>query len=134
MTVERNRPVAAAVVVRDGRVLMVRRRVPEGRLRWQFPAGKIEAGESAAAAAVRETEEETGLVVVATALLGTRVHPDTGRRLSYVACTAPSGTPRPAAPAEVAAVAWLTPAQLATHVPHGLSAPAQAYVDAVLGG
>lgn len=56
-------PVAAAVVVHEGRVLLVRRRVAEGQLSWQFPAGKVERGETGEAAAVRETKEETGLHV-----------------------------------------------------------------------
>lgn len=30
--------IAAAIVVHEGRVLMVRRRVSEGQLSWQFPA------------------------------------------------------------------------------------------------
>ncbi|GIF01786.1 NUDIX hydrolase [Paractinoplanes rishiriensis] len=63
-------PIAAAVIVDDGRVLLVRRRVYEGRLSWQFPAGKVEPGESPDAAAVREPlkkralsyERSTGLV------------------------------------------------------------------------
>ena len=37
-------PIAAAVIVDDGRVLMVRRRVAEGDLSWQFPAGQVEPG------------------------------------------------------------------------------------------
>ncbi|MGW0798131.1 methyltransferase, FxLD system [Streptomyces sp. NPDC002692] len=51
---------AAAVVTDDqGRVLLGRRlgRTPA----WELPAGRIEPGESAAAAAVRELGEETGL-------------------------------------------------------------------------
>ncbi|MFE5142950.1 methyltransferase, FxLD system [Streptomyces fagopyri] len=51
---------AAAVVTDDqGRVLLGRRlgRTPS----WELPAGRIEPGESAAAAAVRELGEETGL-------------------------------------------------------------------------
>jgi 8-oxo-dGTP pyrophosphatase MutT (NUDIX family) len=57
--------VAAAVIVQNRRVLLVRRRVAESSLSWQFPAGKIRPGESAEDAAVRETLEETGLSVVA---------------------------------------------------------------------
>jgi ADP-ribose pyrophosphatase YjhB (NUDIX family) len=32
-------PVAAAIITNDGHVLLVRRRVSEGTLSWQFPAG-----------------------------------------------------------------------------------------------
>lgn len=84
-------PIAAAVIVKDGRVLLVRRRVKEGSLSWQFPAGEVEAGESAAEAAVREAREETGLTVAEAKVLGERVHPATGRTMIYVACDAIEG-------------------------------------------
>lgn len=44
--------IAAAIVVQDGAVLMVRRRVAEGQLSWQFPAGEIEGTETPEQAAV----------------------------------------------------------------------------------
>jgi ADP-ribose pyrophosphatase YjhB (NUDIX family) len=47
-------PIAAAIIVRDGKVLLVRRRVREGTLSWQFPAGAIEADETPGQAAIRE--------------------------------------------------------------------------------
>jgi 8-oxo-dGTP diphosphatase len=64
VTTEAQRPVAAAVVVQGERVLLVRRRVAEGALSWQFPAGRIEPEETPWEATARETEEETGLLVV----------------------------------------------------------------------
>lgn len=54
--------VAAAIVWREGRVLMTRR--PPGGplgLRWEFPGGKLEPGESAEQALVRELREELGV-------------------------------------------------------------------------
>jgi hypothetical protein len=38
--------ISAAIIVKDGKVLMVRRRVVRGRAQWQFPAGAIEAARS----------------------------------------------------------------------------------------
>lgn len=71
---------------------MVRRRVSEGQLSWQFPAGEIEPGETREDAAVRETHEETGVEVAAVKLLGERIHPKTGRLMSYTACEVVGGT------------------------------------------
>ncbi|MGW3160953.1 NUDIX domain-containing protein [Streptomyces sp. NPDC001089] len=85
--------IAGAVVVRAGRVLMIRRAVPVGGLVWQFPAGRVEAGESAAEAAAREASEETGVRVEPVSVIGGRVHPETGRHVVYVACRWVSGEP-----------------------------------------
>jgi len=47
----------------DGRVVMVRQyRAPLDREMWEFPAGRLDDGESADEAARRECEEEIGLV------------------------------------------------------------------------
>lgn len=51
---------AGAVVLRKGRVLLVHRPAYDD---WSFPKGKLDGGESAPAAAVREVGEETGLRV-----------------------------------------------------------------------
>lgn len=126
------RPVAAAVIVRDGRVLLVRRAVEEGDLRWQFPAGKLEAGESPEQAAVRETEEETGLIVEAVKTLGDRVHPNTGRLMHYVACAPVSGEAHVADEEELAEIAWVTLAEIPEYVPYGLFEPVQEYLDVEL--
>ncbi len=55
---------AAALVRSDGRLLLAQR--PEGKTMaglWEFPGGKIEAGESPQGALVRELKEELGLGV-----------------------------------------------------------------------
>ncbi|MFI1885333.1 NUDIX hydrolase [Streptomyces jumonjinensis] len=125
--------VAAAIVVHDNRVLMVRRRVSEGQLSWQFPAGKVEPGESRENAAVRETHEETGLKVNALELLGERVHPVTGRLMSYTACEVVSGTAHVADAEELDEVAWVAHADIPQYVPYGLFEPVQQHLDATLG-
>ncbi|EFL16113.1 NUDIX hydrolase [Streptomyces sp. C] len=124
--------VAAAIVVHEGRVLMVRRRVSEGRLSWQFPAGKVEPGESREDAAVRETQEETGLVVRSGRPLGERVHPDTGRLVSYTACEVLGGNAHVADTDELAEVAWVAHAEIPQYVPYGLFAPVREHLDAAL--
>ncbi|MGK4583946.1 NUDIX hydrolase [Kitasatospora sp. HPMI-4] len=133
-TAEERPGIAAAIVVHEDRVLMVRRRVSEGRLSWQFPAGEIEPGESPEEAAVRETKEETGLCVAAVKLLGERVHPKTGRLTSYTACEAVSGSAEVVDAEELDALAWVALAEIPQYVPYGLYEPVQAYLDASLAG
>jgi 8-oxo-dGTP diphosphatase len=50
-----------AVLVRDGKVLLVQRGNQPDRGKWGFPGGKVELGETVTAAAVRELNEETGI-------------------------------------------------------------------------
>ena len=124
--------ISAAIIVDRGLVLMVRRRISEGELMWQFPAGGIEAGESAEDAAVRETVEETGLTVKAIRLLGERVHPKTQRLMSYTACEVVDGEAHVADDEELDAVAWVAHSEIADYVPYGLFGPVQEYLDSML--
>lgn len=60
---------AIAIVDADGRVLLAQR--PEGKSMagmWEFPGGKIEAGESPEVALIREIEEELGLDICDTCI------------------------------------------------------------------
>ncbi len=51
----------AAVLLKDGELLLVKRGYPPGAGKWSLPGGVIEPGEGLADAARRELEEETGL-------------------------------------------------------------------------
>jgi 8-oxo-dGTP diphosphatase len=56
--------VACALVDADGRVLIAQR--PEGKAMaglWEFPGGKVEAGETPEQTLIRELQEELGIVV-----------------------------------------------------------------------
>lgn len=54
--------VVAGVLERDGKVLICRRRADQPHpLKWEFPGGKLEAGESPESALVRELREELGI-------------------------------------------------------------------------
>ncbi|HNV26526.1 MAG TPA: NUDIX domain-containing protein, partial [Nitrospira sp.] len=51
---------AGGVVLRSQDVLLIRVSDMKGRPVWSFPKGRLDAGETAAQAAVREVREETG--------------------------------------------------------------------------
>lgn len=78
--------VVVGIVKKDNRVLIVKRKQPEGGLLWQFPGGKIEAGETDEQAVIREVKEETGAEVKIMKYLGARIHPSTNKVMSYWAC------------------------------------------------
>lgn len=67
--------IAISVIEQDGRFLVGRRPpgVPLAGL-WEFPGGKIEIGESAAAAAQRECREECGLEIEVDQILSVVEH------------------------------------------------------------
>jgi len=54
-------PTAGVVCFRGDEVLLIRRGTPPRLDEWSIPGGRIEWGEAATAAAVRELEEETGV-------------------------------------------------------------------------
>jgi 8-oxo-dGTP diphosphatase len=120
--------IAAAVIVDRERVLLVRRRIVEAGVAWQFPGGAIEPGETAEEAAVRETYEEVGVHVVAAQVLGERVHVATGRRLVYVACDSPVGTARVVDVVELAEVRWCDRADLTELMPFPLFGPVRVHL------
>lgn len=56
--------VVAAVIRRGGKVLLASRPADKPPAGWEFPGGKVEAGESLGAAAARELYEELGVRVI----------------------------------------------------------------------
>lgn len=52
---------SSAILVRDGRILLIRRRNPPSFDMYAFPGGRAEPGETPDQTALREFEEETGI-------------------------------------------------------------------------
>ncbi len=76
------RSIAGIAISPDGKLFVAKRKSGGAiGLKWEFPGGKIEAGENDEAALRREFEEELGIAVEPLKLLGcTRFSCDTGER------------------------------------------------------
>ena len=59
-----------AIIIEGDRVLLVKRAHPPIQGQWSIPGGVLEVGEMVREAAVRESREETGLLVKPGELLG----------------------------------------------------------------
>ncbi|WP_245916778.1 (deoxy)nucleoside triphosphate pyrophosphohydrolase [Nocardioides gansuensis] len=106
-------PVVGAAIVRDGRVLAARRTTPpEAAGRWEFPGGKVEPGETPAAALVRELREELGVDVAVTGWLPGSAAIGTTHVLTVAVAALVDGSPDPD-PVEHDAVRWLEASELA---------------------
>lgn len=113
-------PAVTVVVARDdGAILLIRR---TDNANWALPGGAIEMRESVAAAAVRETEEETGVKCEITGLAGIYSDPrhvihytsnDEVRREFSIVLTARPVAGQPAPSVESSEVRWVQPPGLA---------------------
>jgi 8-oxo-dGTP diphosphatase len=74
-----------AVIVVDGRVVLIRRRFEPLKGEWSLPGGGVEIGETLEAAVAREIQEETGLDVEVGPVIEVfdRITRDPDRRVRY---------------------------------------------------
>ena len=104
--------VVGAAIIDAGRCLVARRGATMSAAgKWEFPGGKIEVGETAAAALVREIAEELGVLIQVGEGLGRSEVPAGSRRLTLEVFTAwpIRGTP---VAREHSAIRWVTAAEL----------------------
>jgi ADP-ribose pyrophosphatase YjhB (NUDIX family) len=107
-----------AVIVEDGRVLLIRRGQAPLLGEWSLPGGVLECGETLREATIREASEETGLVVETGELLGVYervIRSDDGRvRYHYVLidflCRSVAGNLKAAS--DAADARWFAPEDL----------------------
>src|SRR5580700_6978347 len=109
--------VAAALLSREGRVLIQKRPATKTRgALWEFPGGKLEPGEDAPVALVRECREELGIEVEVGAEVWSTSHryedvaPATEVQLRLFRCRLMEGTPNPLEKQELR---WVDPNDLA---------------------
>jgi 8-oxo-dGTP diphosphatase len=106
---------AVALIDADGRVLLAQR--PAGKHLaglWEFPGGKMHAGETPEAALIRELDEELGIDVVASCLapfsFASHAYPEFHLLMPLYVCRKWKGIPLPR---EGQRLKWLRSAQLA---------------------
>ena len=103
--------VVGAAIIRGGRVLAARRTAPSHAAgRWEFPGGKVEAGESPDGALVREIREELGCEIEVTRWLGAVIPIGTTHSLTVALARIVDGDPQPT---EHDALVWLAAGELA---------------------
>jgi 8-oxo-dGTP diphosphatase len=106
------RTVVAAALIRDARLLVAQRAHPPALAgQWEFPGGKVERGETARAALVRECSEELGCQVVVGEEIGRQSLADGALFLLFQVGLAPD-SPAPAA-LEHRQVRWVQAGDLA---------------------
>jgi len=107
--------VVCAIIERDGSFLVTQRALGRSlALKWEFPGGKVEEGESHAEALRRELQEELGVGVAIKGTLTPVFHAygDFSLRLVPFLCTLLCGEP---VLREHRALAWITPEMIAAY-------------------
>ena len=120
-----------AAILRDGRLLLIRRRRAPDAGVWGLPGGKVDLFETASAAAEREIREEVGLVIRADRLLCNcdQINRAAGEHwfAPVYLVTEPEGEPMIGEPEKHDGLGWFAPGDL----PERLTAPTLAAVAAL---
>jgi len=115
-----SRPVVAvgAIVVKAGKVLLVRRRREPSRGLWSLPGGAVRRGEELREAVAREVREECGIDVRVEGVVEVldRIYADRGGRVRYhyviIDFLASWRKGRLQAASDISKAAWVDPARI----------------------
>ncbi|MBE5806885.1 MAG: (deoxy)nucleoside triphosphate pyrophosphohydrolase [Clostridiales bacterium] len=105
--------VVAGIIEQHGRILLAQRKAA-GRLplKWEFPGGKLEPGESPEQALERELDEELGVKARAGRVYDVKLNESGDILLLFYFVTIVEGAPEPL---DANALAWATPETLASY-------------------
>ncbi|MGE5675302.1 MAG: (deoxy)nucleoside triphosphate pyrophosphohydrolase [Mycobacterium leprae] len=106
-------PVTAAIIERDGRVLIAQRK-PGDTLEqlWEFPGGKLKFGERPEDGIVREIQEELGMAITVTGLFAVESHVYGERHILLLVYRCKPWPGAEATALDVGAFAWVEPGEL----------------------
>lgn len=103
---------AGCLILRDGKVLLVKRGIEPGYGKWVFPGGHVDRGETLEAAALRETLEECGAVARIDGLVGVYSYPGRPVIVAVYRATLRPESPEPFPADETLEVGWFTPEEI----------------------
>jgi 8-oxo-dGTP diphosphatase len=125
---------ACALIDADGRVLIAER--PPGKAMaglWEFPGGKVEAGETPEQTLIRELSEELGIVVreacLAPLTFASHAYPDVHLLMPLYVCRRWEGT---VTARHHARLAWVRPNKLRDYPMPAADVPLIAHLTALL--
>ncbi len=115
------------IVVRDGKILLGKRRSEHGNGTWSFPGGHLEMGETPIECAKRELKEETGLMAVNLTFCGLTndVFSDEKHYMTLFFFAKANGEPQTLEPEKCERWEWFNPKEL----PNPLFLPIKNLVD-----
>ncbi len=105
---------AGVLILREGRVLLIKRGIEPGYGKWAFPGGYVDRGETIEEAALRETREECGAEVRLGGLIGLYSYPGRPVIVAVYRGELRSGAPEPVAHDETLEVRWFNADEVAT--------------------